>query len=110
VASKICKLSALFNATKSIGATFAPTGSVVSTDLFGNPKKQNLSGIYSDGKGLKASFDISIPKKSVFSSGISLEADFSCKTLDVTDDEAENCGKLDFSQTCSSAHIVTIGL
>ena len=110
MASNKCKLSALFNTTESIGAKYAPTGSVVSTDLFGNPIQKTISTVFETKQNVESTFSTSISKKGVFSTGISLGADFSCKTLDTSTSEETDCGKLDFSQTCSSAHIVTIGL
>ena len=110
MAEKVCKLSATFKATESIGARFVPTGFVASTDLFGNDVEKSILSVYDTTDVLSTSFSTSISKKGVFSTGISLNADFSCKTLDTSTSEETDCGKLDFSQTCSSVHIVTIGL
>ena len=110
MASNKCKLSALFKTTESIGAKYAPTGSVVSTDLFGNPIQKAISTVFETKQNVDSTFSTIVSKKGVFSSELSLSADYSCKTITEVDDETEDCGKLDFTQTCSSAHIVTIGL
>jgi len=106
-----CSISGFFEPSRSINSVFAPTGfKQEDMDIFGNRTLTSFSASFTNLISHKTVFASEISQSGVFKYQESLTAEFSCSPGVVSTGVAENCGSLIFSQVCSSAHIVTIGL
>ena len=104
-----CNLSGIYSLRPAMQAIHAPSGfGHYYQDVWGNTKFSSISGINTIGINPRSVFNTSVSFSGVFITEHSLSASLVCLP-GVAVVEEENCGSLIFSQTCSSAHIITVG-
>jgi len=110
MAHSSCSISGFFEPSRSLDSVFAVSSpKQTDTDIFGNSILSPFSAIFRRVESLTSTYASGVSVSGVFKYQETLVSDFSC-IPDAASSEEDHCGTLIFSQTCSSAHIVTIGL
>ena len=110
MAHSSCSISGFFEPSRSLASVFSSSSlKQDDTDIFGNSTLSAFSAVLSTVEPLISTYASAVSISGVFKYQEALGSDFSCIPETVSTGE-DHCGTLIFSQACSSAHIVTMGL